>query len=537
MSLIYARLARRFGNRSAADISISRRDMLKASLAASAGILISHNPVFSAWASRRPAGKSVVVVGGGFAGLSCAYQLLNAGYDVTVIESRNRIGGRVLSFNDTPGLGGPYLKGRNIEGGGELIGSNHPTWVGYAAEFGLEWLDVSEDEDVDFPVWLDGKRLPYEEAATLWEEVEAGAAKMNAEAEAINAFAAWESPNAAELDKKTVQQWIDAQGFSPMVARGISYWQEADNGQPCDKQSYLGLLACIAGHGGQAFWDDSEVYRCKGGNQQLALKLAEKIGSTRVITKLPVTRIEVGQKNVVVTCNDGRTLECDDVVLAVPPTVWNKIDIKPGLPAALTGANQPQMGQNVKYLAKVKKRFWRQGETPLGQYAFTDGPIGWTWDGTDAQFPNEEAPAEGATTAPEAAGGAAVGGGEACLTAFSGGRAAATARSWPKDDRDLKYAAEYEKVYPGFKDNFIEARFMDWPSEPWTGASYSFPAPGQVTTVGPLLQKAHVNRIHFCGEHCSYAFVGYMEGALNSGARLAKRLAVRDGVMQEAGAP
>jgi len=43
-------------------------------------------------------------------------------------------------------------------------------------------------------------------------------------------------------------------------------------------------------------------------------------------------------------------------------------------------------------------------------------------------------------------------------------------------------------------------------------------------------------RIHFCGEHCSYAFVGYMEGALNSGARLAKRLAVRDGVMQEAGA-
>jgi len=534
MSLIYARLARRFGSRSAADIAISRRDMLKASLAASAGILISHNPVFSAWASRRPAGKSVVVVGGGYAGLSCAYQLLNAGYDVTVIEARNRIGGRVLSFNSTPGLGGEYLKGRNIEGGGELVGSNHPTWVGYAEEFGLEFLDVSEDDDVDFPLWLDGKRLPFEEAATLWEEVEAGAANMNAEAEAIKPFEAWNSPNAAELDQKTVQQWIDAQGFSPLVARGISYWQEADNGQPCDKQSYLGLLACIAGHGGQGFWDDSEVYRCKGGNQLLAMKLAEKIGAPRVITKLPVTKIESGPKKITVTCADGRTLECDDVVLAVPPTVWNKIDIKPGLPAALTGANQPQMGQNVKYLAKVKHRFWRQGETPLGQYAFTDGPIGWTWDGTDAQFPKRPLLPEGFTAQPMND----VNDENACLTAFSGGRAAQTARSWPKDDRDLKYKAEYEKVYPGFGENFIEARFMDWPSEPWTGASYSFPAPGQVTTVGPLLQKAHGGgRIHFCGEHCSYAFVGYMEGALNSGARLAKRLAVRDGVMQEAATP
>jgi len=62
---------------------------------------------------------------------------------------------------------------------------------------------------------------------------------------------------------------------------------------------------------------------------------------------------------------------------------------------------------------------------------------------------------------------------------------------------------------------------------------------GQVTTVGPLLHKGHAvgsggAKIHFCGEHSSYEFLGYMEGALNSGARLAKRLAVRDGVMQEA---
>ena len=68
---------------------------------------------------------------------------------------------------------------------------------------------------------------------------------------------------------------------------------------------------------------------------------------------------------------------------------------------------------------------------------------------------------------------------------------------------------------------------MDWPSDPWVKASYSFPAPGEVTTLGPLLQQAAGGRIHLAGEHTCYAFVGYMEGALQSGARLARKLMMR----------
>jgi hypothetical protein len=39
-----------------------------------------------------------------------------------------------------------------------------------------------------------------------------------------------------------------------------------------------------------------------------------------------------------------------------------------------------------------------------------------------------------------------------------------------------------------------------------------------------------LGRLHFAGEHTSYKFVGYMEGALNSGAALAQRIAKRDGI-------
>ena len=72
---------------------------------------------------------------------------------------------------------------------------------------------------------------------------------------------------------------------------------------------------------------------------------------------------------------------------------------------------------------------------------------------------------------------------------------------------------------------------MDWPSDPWVKASYSFPAPGQVTAQGPTLRQG-IGRLHFAGEYTSYAFMGYMEGALDSGAAVARRIAVKDGVAE-----
>ena len=282
----------------------------------------------------------------------------------------------------------------------------------------------------------------------------------------------------------------------------------ADNGQDPVRQSYLGNMAQVAGGGVETYWTESEVYRCKGGNQQLATKLAEAIGRNRVVLRLPVTRVDVrGRGPIVVTAADGRTLECDDVVLAAPPTTWGKIQFNPALPRALS----PQMGVNVKYLAAVKKRFWRDADPKLAPDSLLDGPVSMTWEGTDNQEGDEGA----------------------SLNCFSGGPQAEAARAFPKEQRDAKYAEALGQLYPGFKDHFVQARFMDWPGDSWTLAGYSFPAPGEVTTVGPLLQKGAGN-VHFAGEHASYKFVGYMEGALNSGVTVAKRLAARDGLLKPA---
>jgi monoamine oxidase len=489
MSHIYSILQRRYGK---ATDGMTRREMLKATLAGSAGLLVSNSVAFG----QAGGGKRVVVIGAGFSGLAAAFELTSAGYDVTVLEARNRVGGRVITFRD-------LVPKKHVEGGGELIGSNHPTWVSYADKFKLTFLDVTEDEEHEAPIVLGGKRLTAAESEKLWEELDAGVSLMNGDAAKVtDPYQPWTMPNAEALDKQTLAAWIATRDVSPMCKQAIDGMMSADNGVRSEWQSYLGNLAMVKGGGVEKFWTDSEVYRCAEGNETLALRLLEGVGKTRVRLQTIVKRVDLTASGAKVTLASGDALEADDVVLAVPPTVWNKIGIEPPLPPQLA----PQMGSNIKFLMAVKGAFWLKDG--LAPDMLSDGPINWTWHQTDGQK-----------------------GPGASICAFSGGPAADTCREWPAAERASRYVAQLGKIYPSLKASLLTTRFMDWPADAWVRASYSFPAPGQVTTLGPVLREG-VGHMHFAGEHTCYAFVGYMEGALNAGAAIARRLAQRDGVVK-----
>lgn len=489
---LYALLHQRFGPR---QNGIARREFLKITLASGAGLLLS-NLNLAAWGKvGSRAGKRIVVVGAGFAGLAVAHELASAGYAVTVVEARNRLGGRVLSFSD-------MVDNRNVEGGGEFIGSNHPTWVAYAEKFKLQFLDVTEEEDAEAPILLGGKRLSAEGAEALWEEMDEVLPKMNADAAKINADEPWKSRDAAALDRRSLASWIAALDTSPLCKAGVTVQLAADNGVIPERQSYLGNLAMVKGGGLDKYWTESEAYRCAGGNQQLAHKLADAIGREHILLETPVTAIKTGKTTVTVSLAGGKTLEAEDVVLAVPPSLWKRIAFDPPLPAVLA----PQMATVIKFLTAVKGRFWQAAK--LAPDSLSDD-IGWTWEATNNQ----------------------PGDGGACLTAFSSAMVAETIRQWKAEERTEKYLIALERLYPGIREQFVQARFMDWPGDPWTQAGYSFPAPGQVTTMGPALRQG-LGSLHFAGEHTCFAFVGYMEGALNSGAALARRIAQRDGVVK-----
>ena len=484
---LYSQLHRRYGKQD----GVTRREMIQRSLAAAGALLISDQIAFAL-----PQGKAgrVIVIGAGFSGLAAAYELTRAGYEVTVVEARNRVGGRVISFSD-------IVAGKNVEGGGELIGSNHPAWLGYAKQFKLNFLDVGE-EDAEFPVVVNGKRLSGDESEALWEEMEKAFGTIYPDATKVDADRPWTAENAEALDRRTLASWIDGLDASPLCKSALHTMMTADNGVVTDWQSYLGNLAMVKGGGVETYWTDSEVFRCRGGNQQLATKFVAAIGTGRVLMRTPVRSIDVTDQGVRVALANGRMLEGDRVILTAPPSTWNRIAIDPALPANLI----PQMGTNVKFLIGLNGPFWRRAE--LAPELLSDGPVNMTWHATDGQR----------------------GAGEA-LVAFSGGPSAELCRDWGARRVD-NYLTELGKVFKGIRASYTgKSRFMDWPGDAWTKASYSFPAPGQVTAQGPTLYEG-IGRLHFAGEYSSYAFMGYMEGALHSGAAVAKRIAEKDGVLK-----
>jgi monoamine oxidase len=488
---LYGRLTRRYRPRPTA---LERREFLKVTLAASAGLLLSGGMGFARTGSFRDVGRGrkIIIIGAGFGGLACAHELLSAGYEVIVLEARNRIGGRVISFHD-------MAPGKIVEGGGELIGSNHPTWVAYAKKFGLRFNDVTENEELCSPVILDGKTLSAREGLALWQEMDSAYKIMNQDASGIDADQPWLSANARYFDGRPTAQWVRGLSVSDTCKKAMLVEFTANNGSPTTRQSYLGNLAQVKGGGVEKYWTESEVYRCRGGNAALAIKLADTIGG-RLRLGTPVREVKVAGEKVTVQDAAGQLIEADDVVLAVPPSTWHNIRFSPKLPRAL----RPQMGLNVKYLAAVKRRFWT--DNGFSPNATTDGMVSMTWDGTD----NQGSDAEGAV-----------------LNCFSGGPPAERARQRWARRKDAAYVEALSEIYPAFSENFVRGRFMNWPNEMWTAGGYSFPAPKQVTTVGPILH-AGLGRLHFAGEHACYKFVGYMEGALNSGVSVAKRIAERD---------
>jgi monoamine oxidase len=474
----------------------TRRDVLRTAIASAGGLLcLDHVRAASAKADL----PHVIVVGAGFAGLACAYELASTGYRVTVLEARHRVGGRVLTFHD-------LIKGKTIEGGGELVGPNQPTWMAYAKRFGLRFTELPWNPSDVVSIW--GKQLPPSTAVRIWKEMRSALEQINAvAANIVDANRPWESPNAKELDARSLDDWIRQLDVDPRCRELIEIQMTGINGLIPAWQSWLGILAIVRGGGLQKFWDETDTLHCVGGTQQLAGRLKNSFvnssGDARLQLGCPVHAIRIRDDRVFVKLHDGETLEADDVVLTVPPSTWNKIAFDPTLPPQLT----VPLAASTKYLAVFDKPIWREQDRQPN--AMSSGPIQLTWETTAGQG---DAGPHG-------------------LVAFAGGRAADECRGWPDSERDDRCRAALDRLYPGATKEIVASRFVDWVSDPWARGTYSFPAPGQVTTVGPLLDRGHHGHLHFAGEHACYAFVGWMEGALASGVRTARRLAERDGVV------
>ena len=288
--------------------------------------------------------QRVVVVGAGFAGLACADRLVTLGHDVTVLEARDRVGGRVWSQ--------------------ELVAGAPDTVIERGAEFVLEGYTVMREIGQRFGLTPAPSGMSY-----YVREPRNTSAPITAEQVAAAARAL--RPAAENVPHETsLRQFLDTHGSNPaadevLAARAAISWAA-----PEDLLSAHVLLDSVASV------QPVPTARMGGGNQGVAKALAAHLGE-RVRTSAPVTSVSADDTEVAVVV-DGTTLRADRVVIAIPLPLLERLDLRPGIP-------DPQR----EAMALLVRGHAAKLHVPLAQRPSTSAVLDvsrryWCWTATDA---------------------------------------------------------------------------------------------------------------------------------------------------------
>jgi putrescine oxidase len=299
-----------------------------------------------------------IVVGAGVTGLTCAYRLTQAGKDVLVLEARDRVGGRLRTETHDEA---------DFEIGGQWVSPDQDALIDLLHELGLQtyprfragasvYVDRSGARRT-----FDGPDLPV--GATTSAEMDRLAKVLDSLAESMNPDRPWEHPDAAYLDSVNFQAWLEQQTDDVEARNNIAlYVGPAMLTKPAHSFSALQAVLMAASAGSFSNLVDADFIldrRVVGGLQSVALELAARLGD-RVRLGCDVSSIEWSADGPTVRVG-GESFEAPQVVLAVPPTVVQRIRFRPELPAEHRHARQHQsFGLVVKVQARYARPFWRE---------------------------------------------------------------------------------------------------------------------------------------------------------------------------------
>ena len=448
---------------------ITRRDLLKTALLSSA------TP-----ATARSA-KRILVAGAGLAGLSAAYELVQAGHQVSVLDARDRPGGRVLTLRET------FADGQYAEAGAETFSDAHNFVQRYIRAFQLDTI----------PAWSYGKlaSLFFRNGQRSRSNSELARRFVEPMVKEIGDPLAPGWPTAEILqrfDRFSMAELLRTRGASPeeIALLEFTYSDAWDNGSAPDSALCLLRDEAIARKG--------QSFRIRGGNDRLPQALARSLGA-RVHYRATIQRIRQDAKQVTVTVNtSGRQsqISADYLICAIPFPVLRSIEVSPAFSEGKQRAiHELSYNSVTRVYVQSQTRAWiAEG---LSGFVTTDLPVGTVWDCTEGQS-----------------------GARGILECYASGERARQLASLSEPRRIRLVVENLEKVFPNA--SFGKSVSVAWDADPLARGAFAWFKRDQMSTLLPHIARRE-GRVFFAGEHTSPWF-GWMQGALESGNRAAREV-------------
>lgn len=453
--------------------SLTRRAFLVNAAIAACGL-----PLYAQTKAAKPT-HSCIVVGAGFAGLTAAYRLSAAGWNVTVLEARNRPGGRVWSHNFAQA---PELV---CEMGGEWIGKSHKQIRALAEELNIP-LEPHANR-----VWLlqhgqlhgPGDWGFSPESHSAWQRF-------------VEQYKHYTDQDKRHLDQYDWWTWLGKIGMTDNDRRIREIMDSTDFGESIRQISAFSVAGeyVDADYLNPQSTDEMDLH-VRGGNTLLIKALAAHLTPGALHLSSPVKSITQRAGRVTVSTASEK-FTADSCIFAAPASVLNSVQFDPPLsPAKSLAADELEYCRIIKTQMLFDRRFWHAEDFSL----MSDETSHEYFHSTQGQP-----------------------GPRGILCSYAVGDKADVLASQTKVDRQFQLMHDLNAVSPDAAAALIDTVDQPWQDDPWVHGAYALYRPGQSFRIRPLLEQPH-GKVLFAGEHIA-DWQGFMEGAVSTGEIAAQHL-------------
>ncbi|GGY62401.1 putative flavin-containing monoamine oxidase AofH [Streptomyces xanthochromogenes] len=417
-----------------------------------------------------------IVIGAGYAGITAARDLRLKGLRVLILEARDRIGGRTWTTT---------LAGHQIEMGGTWVESTQPHVAAELKRYGIALVADQDPERTFFPTPSGPAQFSPTEGFGLlgnsYERIFEGSKQyFERPFEPL-----YRADLLKDLDKLSLRDRLNQMKLTAAQELMVNGQTSVYSGGS-SASGALTMLAqwwALSGWNNDG-WNETTKYRMTTGTVGL---LNAMLNETKPTVRLnsPVSQVAQTKTGYHVTTRAGASFDAPALVIAVPVNVWQTIKFSPALPAAQTAATSQGIG------VKTGTKLWIHASSPQGRFyaqgAENGSPI-------SMLLPDKPTPQGN------------------LYIAFS------TNPTFNPDDK-VQVANAVKQL--GADMQIFDIKAQRWGSDEFSRGGWAFRKPGQLTGLYPDVQ-APKGRLAFASGDIANGWSGYIDGAIESGARAAK---------------